>query len=293
MRRVKLVFIVLILVCSNIFAQQVESRFRVIIDTDCAPDDLRAICLIFASNDFDVLAISTSDGLLSPEQGYKKIKAMLKHFGHQEIPVAYGKKLNIDNKFCNKLCLSVNWGDEQGIEIPKKPLSVELITKEILNQKEDIYLICFGPLINIAEVLKNENTHSKIKQILWYQGSPNTGYNAKSDFEAAKFVTECKTVDKVFFNTPSNKQNLFTTKFLNKISKVKNPYSDFIFESHQNQGVQEKIKAKFYKFWDDLLPIYLVNPELFDTTKENNIIYASPKNKNFKNAYLQILNSKP
>jgi inosine-uridine nucleoside N-ribohydrolase len=293
MRRVKLVFIVFILVCSNIFAQQAESRFRVIIDTDCAPDDLRAICLIFASNDFDVIAISTSDGLLSPEQGYKKIKAMLKHFGHEEIPVAYGKKSNKYNKFCNKLCLSVNWGDEQGIEIPEKPSAVELITKEIHNQKADIYLICFGPLTNISEVLKNENTHSKIKQILWYQGSPNTGYNVNSDLEAAKFVTECKTVDKVFFTTPSTKQNLFTTKFLNKISKIKNPYSDFIFVSHQNLGVQEKIKAKFYKFWDDLLPIYLLNPELFDTTKENNIIYASPKNKNFKNAYLQILNSKP
>ena len=143
---------------------------------------------------------------------------MLKHF---DINTCCLRKLNKYNKFCNKLGLSVNWGDEQGIEIPEKPSAVELITKEIHNQKADIYLICFGPLTNISEVLKNENTHSNIKQILWYQGSPNTGYNVNSDLEAAKFVSECNTVDIVFFTTPSSTLYLFTTIFLYKISKLK------------------------------------------------------------------------
>ncbi|NLB86329.1 MAG: nucleoside hydrolase [Bacteroidales bacterium] len=297
MKRLKIVFLIFALFYANtlLFAHSGKARFHVIIDTDCAPDDLRAISLILASADFELLAITTSDGLLSPEEGYKKIKAMLKHFGHEGIPVAYGKKTNKKNAGCNELCLSVNWGNEENIKIPEKNLAVELLIKEINEEEEPVYLICLGPLTNIAELLKNKDIHSQIEQILWYQGDIKTGYNLNSDIEAAKSVSDCHTVNKVFFNTDKIKETLLTNKFLNKISKLNNPYSDLIFESHKNQGIQEKIKTKFYRFWDDLLPLYLINPELFDENQENKILYVSIKNKNLKNfetAYLKILDSK-
>lgn len=297
MSRIKVVFIILffVFVKMSLFAHSGKARFHVIIDTDCAPDDLRAINLILASADFEVLAITTSDGLLSPEEGYKKIRAMLKHFGHEGIPLAYGNKTKKDKIGCNQLCLSVNWGDENGITLPAKPRAAELISKEIYEEEEPVYLICLGPLTNIAEALKDKELHSQIAQILWYRGDSQAGFNFNIDIEAAKFIAESKTLNKVFFYTPKEKENFITTKFLKKISLIQSPYAELIYESHKNQAVQEKIKDKFYRFWDDLLPIYLINPELFAENLENDILIVSPKSKNYKNLefeYLKILDSK-
>ena len=61
-----LVIILTILNC-KIVAHSGKPDYYIIIDTDCAIDDLRAITLLLASSKVQVLGITTSDGTVDPE----------------------------------------------------------------------------------------------------------------------------------------------------------------------------------------------------------------------------------
>ena len=70
-----------------------KARYHVIVDTDGSIDDFRAICMMLASPEIEVIAITTVDGILSPEQTAGKVRSLLKHFGHDGIPVGIGKSI--------------------------------------------------------------------------------------------------------------------------------------------------------------------------------------------------------
>ncbi|MBU1473588.1 MAG: hypothetical protein KJ768_01790, partial [Acidobacteria bacterium] len=73
-----------LIICSFTgFAHSGKAKYHLIIDTDGALDDLRALCLFMASADFEIQAITTSDGVLSPAQALEKVRSLLEHFGHE------------------------------------------------------------------------------------------------------------------------------------------------------------------------------------------------------------------
>lgn len=69
-----------------------NQKYDIIIDTDCAVDDLRAITMLCALKEVNIKAIITSDGTLSPEIGARKIKALLQSLGRLNVPVGIGRK---------------------------------------------------------------------------------------------------------------------------------------------------------------------------------------------------------
>ncbi len=71
---------------ASIWAQPlpVKLNHTVIIDTDCAIDDMRAISLLLARPEITIKAILTSDGSLSPEEGAEKISSLLHEFNRDE-----------------------------------------------------------------------------------------------------------------------------------------------------------------------------------------------------------------
>ena len=217
--KIKLLLLsVLLITVSAVFAHSGKARFHVIIDTDCAPDDLRAISMILASPDFEVIAITTSDGLLRPEEGYVRVKALLRSFGHDGIPVAYGKRTAKKDSQCHNTVISVNWGDENGISIPEKATANELLIREINDEDQPVVLICLGPMTNIAEILVDDNIVSQIEKVYWYcdDARKKTGFNYEFDIKSGDaFINS--TVEKFLVGTGES-NFIFNSKFLNKIS---------------------------------------------------------------------------
>src|ERR1035437_22359 len=93
----KIFFLVLILLLSQtIWAQPlpVKLKHTIIVDTDCAIDDMRAISLLLNRPEITIKAILVSDGSLPPDEGTRKICALLHEFNIDSIPVARGEVLN-------------------------------------------------------------------------------------------------------------------------------------------------------------------------------------------------------
>jgi len=101
-----------------------NARYHIIIDTDTAVDDLRAICLFLASPEFEILAITTSDGALSPKQGWIKVQSLLRSFGHEGIPTGEGQPIQEEIPSWRAFNRKVRWGKEVKVEAKRSPFSL-------------------------------------------------------------------------------------------------------------------------------------------------------------------------
>ncbi len=257
----------LILLCfSSVFALPSKGKNHIIIDTDAAADDLRAICLLLASDEIEVIAITTSDGVLDPENGLKKVRALLKSFGHEGIPTASGKILQSNPLPWRRFNQNLSWGDENPIEPKNKKSASDLITSSIDTEEKPVTVICLGSLTNLAAVLRiKPEIKEDVERIVWYNDSihPNSGTNYEFDKKAADYILgEDITIHVV--NNLNGKEIVFTEKLLQSIEKIKTPYAQKIAKSHLQNEVFKLIKTGHLGLWDDLVAVYLLYPELFE-----------------------------
>ena len=160
MRRIILT-ILLILVIIPLGAHPWKPRHYVIIDSDGGIDDLKAICMLMASPDVRILAITTSDGFYRAPVAYEKIRSLADGLHHEGLPVA---------------------GPGE---------AVKLIDKMLASETTTVKFIALGSLETAA--LATEQLPSftvKVKQIYWSNsGLPGKdGSNYKSDPAAAEKV---------------------------------------------------------------------------------------------------------
>lgn len=261
-------FIILIIFYySSVFAHSNKVNHHIIIDTDAAADDLRTICLLLSSEEIEVLAITTSDGALIPEEGLIKVRALLKSFGHEGIPTSSGEISQSNPPQWRKLSQKIYWGDENLIKTTSKRNASDLIISSIYAEEDPVTVVCLGSLNNIANALLLEpEIQEGIERIVWYNNSihPNAGTNYEIDKKAAENILSTGILINVIGN--SNGEVIgFTEKLLQSIEAIQTPYAQKIAESHRQNEVYKMIQTNHFKFWDDLVALYLLYPELFET----------------------------
>lgn len=243
-----------------------KARFHILIDTDAAPDDLRAICLFLASPEFEILAIIASDGALSPEEGLLKVRALLKSLGHEGIPTALGKAVQKGAPSWRSFCQGVRWGDEEGIKTRDEMNAVDLILNAVENEPEPVIAVCLGALTSMAQAFEaNPQIKDRVSRIVWYNDSvdPLSGTNYDIDRKAAQAVISAGIPLEAVSNSGENAY-VFDTGILKSIQAVPSPYAERITASHNNRSVWRRIESGHLKLWDDLLPVYLLHPDLFE-----------------------------
>ncbi|HEX7492816.1 MAG TPA: nucleoside hydrolase, partial [Bacteroidales bacterium] len=169
---------------------QVKLNHTIIIDTDCAIDDMRAISLLLSRPEITIKAILLSDGSLSPNEGAVKICSLLTEFDFENIPVACGDLNKGVNPPWREFNRQISWGKES----VKKPIvlnAVDCMAEELKKSNDKVILVCMGPLTNIAHLItKDANLLSKIERIIWSNESvkPLQGFNYEYDRESADLV---------------------------------------------------------------------------------------------------------
>jgi pyrimidine-specific ribonucleoside hydrolase len=267
MKRRIFLLILILLSFSPVFALSGKVKNHILIDTDTAADDLRAICLLLASDEIEVIAITTSDGVLNPENGLKKVRALLKSFGHEGIPTASGEISQSNPPPWRRFNQNINWGDESLIETKSKKIASDLIISSIEKEGKSVTVICLGSLTNLAEAFRAKpEIKEDVERIVWYNDNihPNSGTNYEFDKKAGDYVLG----EDIEINVVSNlngKEIVFTEKLLGSIENIKTTYAQKIAKSHLQEEVYQLIKTGHLKLWDDLVALYLFYPELFET----------------------------
>ena len=266
MRKIN-ILISILLFSQAIWAQplQVKLKHTIIIDTDCAIDDMRAISLLLSRPEITIKAIILSDGSLPPDEGAVKIHSLLRDFNLDTIPVACGNSLNGVNPPWREFNRQIRWGIETD-----KPVTglnaIDCLTEKLKEADEKVILVCLGPLTNIAQMItKDASLQSKIERIIWYNESvkPLHGFNYECDKVSADLVFKSKIRIDAIAN--QKKDNSFFDSSMYAVCEKSNTRLATVLKNVFCQPlVIEKLQQNHFRLCDDLVALYLTNPELFD-----------------------------
>jgi len=271
--------ITLLLFSKNILAQPltVKQKHTIIIDTDCAIDDMRTISLLLSRPEISVKAILLSDGSLNPADGAGKVYSLLKEFNAENIPVAAGDLIKGVNPPWREFNRQINWGKESDNR-PAKEDAIDCLRDNLKNADEKVILVCLGPLTNIAQLLnKDPGLALKVERIIWYNDSvkPLQGFNYECDKGSADLVFKSGIRIDVISNL--DRENiLFDSAMQSACNESKTLLATVLKNVFIQPVVIEKLQQNHLSLCDDLVALYLTNPELFDIntiTDEVNVRY--------------------
>ncbi len=255
--------LVFLLLSACAFSHAGKSSYYVIIDSDCAIDDFRAITLSLASYDMRVLGITTSDGSLSAQQGVQKVTRLLQDLHHEGIPLGVSEN-NVDSiPSWRSFSRSIVWGKGNQFPIPQHS-SHSVIEQAFKSTSQKITLIALGSLTTYAQFIASHPEYSKrIERIVWYNERNLTeGYNYNLDTAAYNFI--CSSHISLEIVSLNREDILFSSAYASHFSHADSKYSRHIKSLYLSDNVQSKIKNHDLLLWDDLVPLYITNSILFD-----------------------------
>jgi len=261
------ILISFLLLSQTIWAQplSVKLKHTLIIDTDCAIDDMRALSLMLSRPELTIKAILLSDGSLPPAEGSVKVNSLLKEYNLENIPVACGDLLKGVNPSWREFNRQINWGKVSDHQVSELN-AFNCLIENLKNANEKVIIVCLGPLTNIAQLInKDPALVLKVERIIWYNESvkPLRGFNYECDKESANAVLKSKIRIDIISNLGKDKI-LFDSAMLSECLKSKTLLATVLKNVFSQPLVLEKLQQGHFMLCDDLVPLYITNPELFD-----------------------------
>lgn len=271
-------------------------KHTIIIDTDCAIDDMRAISLLLSLPNITIKGIMVSNGSLPPKEGVLKVKSLLHEFNRDSIPVFCGNEIRGINPAWRGFNQQLDWG--YTTQQAPSCVSLQQIADIIIKSPEQVSLICLGPLTNLAQLIKKyPTTKSNIEDIVWYNESANPlkGFNYECDTKSAEKVVSLK----IKLNIVSNlhiETDIFDTLLVSTCKNSNTLLAKVLYNTHNQSLAIEKLNQNHFKLWDELVVLYLTNPELFAISplqEKNHIRYITTyKSKAIKEVLKDMITGK-
>lgn len=251
------------LLAPTLYGHSGKPKYHIIIDTDAAMDDLRAVTTLLACNDIRVLGIVGSQGTLTAESSANKVSSLLAYFHHEGIPVGMGRPLNHELPYWSNIAGSISWGNSDFINPKSYPAAGELMNEITKSYPDKIILIALGALTNFADWLKSypEKTQM-VERIIWYNDSDfKKGFNYQTDPESYKFVESLTIPLQVVTN---DRPAFFCDQaFIHKMDGAGSIYAHHLADIHDRFAESNPDKEIHLEIGDDLVPLLLTCPIVF------------------------------
>jgi len=232
------------LMMPSLMAHPWKPSHFVIVDTDGGLDDMKAICMLLASPDVRVLAITVTQGFRSEDETYTRVRSMLDEFHHEGVIVVRSKDAS------------------------------KVIENAINNESSPVVFLALGSLKIIKD---NINTvpgfRKRIKQILWSNnGLPGTkGYNYNISPESSIAVL-ADSIPVVVAGAGGDA--FYDEKTVTDIAAVNTRYAQKVSEIIKTNAGHPYVFTSF----DEMVPLYLHYPSLFTVTSNSKNKSCTPAN---------------
>jgi inosine-uridine nucleoside N-ribohydrolase len=170
------------------------SARAVVIDSDGAFDDLKAILYLLEQPDVEVLAITMSGtGVAHCPDAAENASAVLARVGAPDIPIACGRGTPLVGSNEAPAAWREAADSLGGVELPApRPLSdlaaPELLAETISSSDREVVLVALGPLTNVAEAIEVSPTFlDQVETIYFMGGAVDVGGNVMYANPSAEF----------------------------------------------------------------------------------------------------------
>lgn len=240
----------------------------VILDTDMAADDARALALLLTSPYFHVLAVVTSDGVCPPDAGATNVCRLLRFLKQDGVSVGIGRKLAASPPVFRTNATGLDWAHLGEPMIPLSGLhsATNLLQLVLRASPARVVYICLGPLTTLADTLDaTPELAGGISAVLWYGTPPNTGkpgWNARRDLEALKKIAAAGLRVEAIHWPDDSAAPVLDETLLAELAAVDSPAAKLIVQLHSTGRGAELVRAKHLRLWDDLVALRFLNPSL-------------------------------
>ena len=245
-----------------------EQRTPVLVDTDMALDDARAIVLLLSSQHVAVTAFVASDGSSSPEGGRRNLERLLTFLSKSDIPVGVGRQLDLPPPPWRDISEALGWADLPA-GLPEKAGSareaVPLILEVLSKSQDPVTYVCLGPLTNLADVLRSHPDAARRIASVHYYGLPPTapdpGWNTSRDQGAAELVCRSGIPFYAMHLTPEQLLT-FDVALYREIAGLDTEAARLITLLHRHEKTQKLLQANHFLAWDETVALYLDDPAI-------------------------------
>ncbi len=251
--RAPFLLVVLVLLAAAT-ARTHEEITPVIVDTDMALDDARALALLLNAPDVIVQAVVTSDGACPPEVGATNVLQLLHFLDRRQIPVGAGRGLNQPAPLWAECSVTLGWS---GLPLPANAAvgdAASVLQKAFAGSTNSVTWFCLGPMSNVADLLRRQpELKGRISRVWYYGGPPDTptpGWNTTRDVESARMVF-ASGLDIVAVQLPDAMVLPFDAVLLEQIRKLNTPAARLIARLHAHPNVRQLVDAKHFRAWDE------------------------------------------
>lgn len=240
----------------------------VIVDTDMAADDARALALLLASPYFHVMAVVTSDGASPPDVGATNVCRMLGFLKQDGVAVGIGRSLAGPAPEFRTNGTGLDWAQlgEPVVPVGGMFSATNLIRFALKSSAYRALYICLGPLTNLGDALKQTPELAEaISTVLWFGAAPNAahpGWNARRDEAAWKQIAVAGLRVEVIQWPDEAAAPLVDEALLDELASVDSPSAELIVRLHSSGRGAELVRAKHLRLWDDLVALRFLNPSL-------------------------------
>lgn len=254
-------------------------RIPLLVDTDMALDDMRALILLINQDLADIRLITTADGALAPEEGLRSLRLLLARLGKTNVPLASGRTLNQPapawREWTGKILEETPAAEARGKISP--PQAAQATAETLRNLRSQAVYLALGPLTNLADALNREPAiKEKISRIIFMgsiPGKAKPAWNTERDIPAAEEVIRTG-LPVYFIDTSLGNELNFDGEFFRKIEKRNTPASERLIRIHQTREAKERLEAGHFKIWDELAVLFLGRPDLFRLFQRGNTSFV-------------------
>ncbi len=246
-------------------------KINLLVDTDMALDDIRALTMILNSDMADISLMVTSDGAVSPRVGYNNLKLVLEYFKKGKIPIAAGRSKNRPAPPWRSWSEDLNLPklSPEGLETAVEISAAKKIVETLNNRKEKAVYLCLGPLTNLADaLLLDRKIKKKISRVIFFGSFPDDqdpDWNYLRDPQSAGIVFKSG-MTIYSFNISEEKLLRFDKKLYDRIKTMDTPAACFITSIHETPAIKKLLSEGHFRIWDEMTAIYLNRPSLFKFT---------------------------
>ena len=244
----------------------------VILDTDMALDDIRALALLSSHEGVTLLACVTSDGACAPEGGAANLRRVLPMLGLEHVPIAAGGELGGEAPPWRPMSEAVGRPSQTDV-VPSPPdgssswakPAAELLA-EVLRGRVGVVYVCLGPLSNLADLLAQDPSAAEQIAAVHYWGStPDVSppsWNTARDIQAARAVFSAGLPVRAM-HLADEQLLCYDSDLAQDICVLKGPAADLLCRLHESGRPSELVAIGHLRCWDESIVLDLLFPDLF------------------------------